>query len=89
MSLQKRVELAGADGSYKLSTEERPVSLELVEPDPTWFGEGSSYAELKPSEMSEKISARLGAANQAHVRNVALTRIGSTRNRGRFLPKPE
>ena len=60
-SLQSTVELPQPDGSFKLVAATKPVSLKLVEPDPSWFQGGEGYAELKPSEMAQKIRVRLCA----------------------------
>ena len=61
--LQYRSEDARPDGSYKLVTEDRAVSLRLVEPDPALFDEGRDYAELRPSELGSRVDAWFGVTS--------------------------
>jgi hypothetical protein len=63
LPLQSRLEEKQTDGSLKLLTEERPVSLELGEPtdDVAWlFDEEIGYAEVKPSDGAHRLWQRLG-----------------------------
>ncbi len=61
--LQYRIEDPQPDGSYKLVTEDRAVSLKLVEPDPALFDEGRDYAELRPSVQDSRIDAWFGVTS--------------------------
>jgi hypothetical protein len=61
--LQKRLEERQPDGSYQIVSEEKLVSLRLVEPEPSLFEEGQDYAELKPSAVAGKIAAQLGVSS--------------------------
>ncbi|MGH9396224.1 MAG: hypothetical protein ACRD18_05170 [Terriglobia bacterium] len=63
--LQYRVEKLQPDGSYKLMSEEKTVSLELTEPDPELFSPGESYTEMRPSDLSSKSRAMFGLPNPA------------------------
>jgi hypothetical protein len=58
--LQYRVEERQPDGSYKLLTLAKPVSLQLLEPDSRLFQEGQDYAEVRPSEFERRVDARVG-----------------------------
>jgi len=58
--LQFRVETRQADGSFMVTSEGKPVSLQLADPDPELFGEGTNYEELKPSDVQRKILQRIG-----------------------------
>lgn len=58
--LQYRVEERQPDGSYKLTSMQKPVSLQLKEPDSRLFEGGQDYTELRPSEMDSRIEAWLG-----------------------------
>jgi hypothetical protein len=63
--LQYRVEDPQPDGSYKLVTEDKGVSLKLIEPDPALFDEGRDYAELRPSVLASRVHAWLGVASDS------------------------
>jgi hypothetical protein len=54
-TLKYRVEDQKADGTWRLMTEGRLVSLKLEEPDPKLFDQGADYAEAKPSDVHRKI----------------------------------
>src|SRR5205807_3085481 len=60
VSFQYVLEKRQPDGSYKLSTKEKPVSLQLGEPDQRLFEIGAEYAEVHPSEAFGKVLALLG-----------------------------
>lgn len=59
-ALQSQVEQRQTDGSYRLMSQMKPVSLQLVAPDPRLFASARDYTELGPSEMSMDIRERLG-----------------------------
>ena len=60
--VQYRVEAQQADGSLKLQTVGKPISLRIGEPDASLFDEGANYIELSPSEVVRKGLERLGIA---------------------------
>jgi hypothetical protein len=61
-TLQYRGEEKGPDGSMKLVTEMKAVTLRIEEPDPGLFDVPAEYAELQPSECLRRQTARLGIA---------------------------
>ena len=59
-SLQWRLETQQPDGSYKLETDEKLISLEMKEPDPFLFDLGAHYDEVLPSEMIRRALHSIG-----------------------------
>lgn len=59
-SLQHRIEAQQPDGSRKLVTLGRAVSLQVGEPDSSLFDEGVTYSEARPSESLRKVAQKLG-----------------------------
>ena len=59
-SLQWQLETLQPDGSYKLETEEKLISLEMNEPDPFIFEPGPHYEEVLPSEMIRRALHSIG-----------------------------
>lgn len=59
-ALQYRVEVREPDGSTKLATETKQVSLNIGEPDSRLFDIPESYANITPSEVMHKEAAHLG-----------------------------
>lgn len=60
IQLQYRVEQQESDGSYKLMSQQKAVSLQLTAPDPRLFADGQGYTELTPSELTLKGRLLLG-----------------------------
>jgi hypothetical protein len=58
--LQYRVEERQADGSYKMVSFAKAVSLRIEEPDPRLLGPGDGYEEVSPSESDKRALAVLG-----------------------------
>ena len=65
VGLQYHVEDPQPDGSNKLVTEDRAVSLQLVEPGPALFDEGRDYEELRPSALLSRMHAWSGVTSQS------------------------
>lgn len=59
-NLGYRVEERQGDGSWRLITVGRTVSLNLQEPDPRLFQVAPGYTELKPSEVQRKLFEKMG-----------------------------
>ncbi len=64
-TLQYRVERPQGDGSWKLLTEQRVVSLKPGEPDPRLFDDGSGYTEARPSEVQRRLLRKVGVSPDA------------------------
>lgn len=58
--LQSRVEQQEPDGSYKLMSQQKAVSLQMAPPDSRLFKAGQDYAEIGPSQMATQIREQLG-----------------------------
>lgn len=59
-TLKSRVDQREADGSYKLMSLMKPVSLKIGAPDTSLFNDGSDYTEMRPSDMHGRVRALLG-----------------------------
>ena len=64
--LEYRVVAKQPDGSQKVLTRGKAVTLELGEPDPSLFDERTNYAEVKPSDMLRQLASRLGVTWDDH-----------------------
>lgn len=58
--LQSRIEQQQPDGSYKLMSQQKAVSLQVAPPDPHLFKTGQDYVEVGPSQMATAIRESLG-----------------------------
>lgn len=59
-TLEYKSEKEQPDGSYVLSSWQKPISLHIGEPDPKLFDPGHGYAEMKPSQLARALGALLG-----------------------------
>lgn len=64
-SLQWRLEEQLPNGSYKLQTDERLISLEIKEPDPAFFDPSENYEEALPSEIIRRHYEKVGIPEPA------------------------
>jgi hypothetical protein len=55
-----RIEAKQPDGSYKLVTESRLISLEMKEPEPAFFDPAANFDEVLPSEIMRRHYRKVG-----------------------------
>lgn len=55
-----RYEVKQADGSYKLQTDGRLISLEIKEPEPAFFDPAANFEEVVPSEIMRRHYQKIG-----------------------------
>lgn len=69
--LQFRYEAIQSDGSFKLFSEERLISLKIGEPEPRLFELGANLKEMKPSEAHRLYFEKLGVPEDDNTKRVS------------------